>query len=575
MNPFKNDWITKVKSLTALVSACVALCAGPWSGTAIAQSEGGAKPMAIIALSGYDSLLEDINFIGSLSGQEALGQNVEQMIMLFTQNKGLVGLEKDKPVGLMVQSDGMNFSGALCIPVSSLEELTTTLAPFGVTAKDQGDGITQIATSGQTLFARESNGWALVSMMPQMLENLPEDPGQYFDSLTEEYDLGIQVNVQNIPEPFRQMAVQQLQAGMESGMQKLPDESDEQYEARKELSAAQIEQLQRAINEIDELTIGLALDGEQQRAYFDFAYTAVPNTQLADQLAENSDPKTNFAGFFQPDAAMMMSFAGKVTEADMAQAEQMFAALRKQIKTAIDEESDLPSDEARDVLKSAADDFMDALKATLQAGVMDGGAVLNMAPSSVTLVAGGFVGDPGKFESGLKKLAELAKDEPKFPGINWDADSHADIRFHTLSIPIPEIEEQHREIFGEAIEVAVGIGKDSAYFALGRNCLEAVKGIIDDSAASPQKSVPPMEMTFSLGQIMEFAATVAEEEAQPMIEMISNMLASEANGRDHVRIVTQPIPNGARTRIEIEEGALRSIGMAVQQAQMQGSGAGF
>lgn len=218
---------------------------------------------------------------------------------------------------------------------------------------------------------------------------------------------------------------------------------------------------------------------------------------------------------------------------------------------------------------------MDALKATLQAGVMDGGAVLNMAASSVTLVAGGFVGDPGKFESGLKKLAELAKDEPKFPGINWDADSHADIRFHTLSIPIPEIEEQHREIFGEAIEVAVGIGKDSAYFALGRNCLEAVKGIIDDSAASPQKSVPPMEMTFSLGQIMEFAATVAEEEAQPMIEMISNMLASEANGRDHVRIVTQPIPNGARTRIEIEEGALQPIGMAVQQAQMQGSGAGF
>ena len=53
------------------------------------------------------------------------------------------------------------------------------------------------------------------------------------------------------------------------------------------------------------------------------------------------------------------------------------------------------------------------------------------------------------------------------------------------------------------------------------------------------------------------------------------MLANEANGRDHVRIVKQPIPNGARTRIEVEEGVLRSIGMAVMQAQEQGAGAGF
>jgi len=578
VNLRKTCWTTSAKALVLTAFTLFALGSGLLSSSAVAQSAGESepKPMVLVALSGYDALMEDIDFIGSMGGEEGLAQNVEQMLMLFTQNKGLAGLEKDKPLGLIVQSDGMNISGALCIPVTSLEELTTTLAPFGVTTEDQGEGITEITASGQTLFARESNGWAFLSMMPQMLENLPEDPEQLFGAMTKEYDLGVQVHVQNIPEPFRQMAIQQLQKGMEGGMQQLPDESDEKFEARKEMAAVQIDQLKQAINEVNELTVGLKLDNEQQRAYFDFIYTAVPGTQLADQTEQNSDPKTNFAGFFQPDAAMMLSFASKVSKADVAQMDQMFDALRKQVKSAIDEEADLPSDEAREVVKNAIDDFMDAFKATMEAGVVDGGAVLNMASNSITLVAGGFVGDPSKVESGLKKLAELAKEEPKFPGINWNTDSHGDISFHTLSVPLPEGEEKPRQLFGDSLEIVVGIGQKSVYFALGRDCLEALKGVIDASAAEPQKSVPPMEMTFALGQIMDVVATLVDEEKQAMVESITNILANEANGRDHVKIVVHPIPLGARTRVELEEGVLRALGEAFNQARAQGVGsAGF
>jgi len=572
VNLRKTCWKTLTKTLVLAATTLLATFAGPLNRSAVAQSDGEPKPMAIVTLAGYDALIEDINFVGAFGGQEELAQSVEQMIMLFTQNKGLAGLDKTKPLGLIVQSNGMDISGALCLPVTSLEELTKTLMPFGVMAEDKGDGLTEISASGQTLYAREKDGWAFLSIMPQMLENLPADPAKVFETLTKDYDLGIRVNVQNIPAPFREMAIQQLQMGMESGMQQLSDESDEKFEARQEMAGFQIEQLKQAINEIDELTFGLSLDNEQQRAILDFVYTAVPGTKLAKQVEENSDPKTNFAGFFQPDAAMMMSFASKVSESDMAQMDQMFDAMRKQVQTAIDDEADLPSDEAREVVKSAVDDFMDAFKATIKAGVMDGGAVLNMAPESLTLVAGGFVGDPGKIESGLKKLAELAKEEPKFPGVNWNTDSHADISFHTVSVPIPEDEEEPRQLFGETLEVVVGIGKESVYFALGRNCMDALKGVIDASAADPQKSVPPMEMTFALSPIMEVVASFADEDKKEALESIANMLANEANGRDHVKIVMQPIPNGGRFRIELEEGVLKAIGEAVALARQQGGG---
>ena len=130
------------------------------------------------------------------------------------------------------------------------------------------------------------------------------------------------------------------------------------------------------------------------------------------------------------------------------------------------------------------DDFLDALQTTLQAGMMDGGAVLNLAPNSVTFVAGGFIGEPAKVESGLKKLADAIKEEKDFPGVQWNAENHADVSFHTISLPIPEDKPEPRQMFGETIDLAVGIGKQSVYFAAGRDCLDAAKSVIDASAPS-------------------------------------------------------------------------------------------
>jgi hypothetical protein len=161
------------------------------------------------------------------------------------------------------------------------------------------------------------------------------------------------------------------------------------------------------------------------------------------------------------------------------------------------------------------------------------------------------------------------------PEVNWAAEKHGDVTFHTLQAPVPEEEEEQRRLFGENLDIAVGIGQKAVYFALGRNAMDEVKKVIDASAAAPNKPTAPMELTLSLGQIMTAAQSFADEDDKPQIEMIANMLANEANGRDHVRMVGQPIENGIRMRLEAEEGVLRAIGMAAMQAQMQAAGGGF
>jgi hypothetical protein len=212
---------------------------------------------------------------------------------------------------------------------------------------------------------------------------------------------------------------------------------------------------------------------------------------------------------------------------------------------------------------------MDALQATLESGQMDGGAALHLGADKLTLVAAAQIKDPAKFESGLKKLATLAEKEPDFNGVQWNAATHEGVNFHTLAVPVPADEEEARKIFGEKVDVAIGIGSEAVYVAVGQDNLAAVNKAIDASKAEPGKAVPPFEFSASLGPIMEVAAANGKEEDRPIFQAIADMLKSDAQGRDHIRATGTLVENGLKYRVEAEEGVLRAIGKATMMAQQR------
>jgi hypothetical protein len=243
--------------------------------------------------------------------------------------------------------------------------------------------------------------------------------------------------------------------------------------------------------------------------------------------------------------------------------------MRKQAEKAIDDEEDIPDEETRTAVKAALADFMDAFQSTMESGQMDGGAALHMAADGMTLVAGASIKEPGKFESGLKKLAAIAEKEPEFNGVQWSAATHEGVNFHTLSVPVPEDDADARKMFGEKVDVAFGIGTDAVYVAAGDGNIDAVKKAIDSSKSEAGKEVPPFEFSASLGQIMAFAAAHSKEEDRAIVQGIADMLKNDAQGRDHIRANYTFIENGAKYRFEAEEGVLRAIGKAAMIAQQQ------
>ena len=201
-----------------------------------------------------------------------------------------------------------------------------------------------------------------------------------------------------------------MKSGMEDGLKKKDDESDEEYDSRRKVAEAQVAQLEAMVNEIDEVDrrLGHRLRSSKRRSSIS-PTASCPTARWPSRSPATAQPKTNFAGFFQPDAAATLSFASQADpETIKENIEQMRATMdtmRKQAEKAIDEEEDIPDDETRTAVKAAMGDFMDAFQATMESGQMDGGAALHLGADKLTLVAGAQIKDPAKFESGLKKLA--------------------------------------------------------------------------------------------------------------------------------------------------------------------------
>ena len=538
-----------------------------------AQSPSEMKPIVTVVVAGHEEIFSDIDFLGGLAGNPHMGQQLQGMVGLFTGNQGLAGIDGEKPFGVIVQSDGLQFAGTGFVPVTNLDSVLNLLQMFNIEADKRADETYEVRAENQTLFFKHANNWALIGLDPDRLHDAPANPEATFGSLVKEHDIAIQALIKNVPEQLRQMALMQLQAGMQAGMQPLPNENQETFQQRQALAQAQMDNLVRVLDEMEELKIGIAVAAAESRIYLDILTTAQPGTKLATQMSSYEDTKTDFAGFYQPDAAFMITSSSQYAPEDAAPMIEMLGPIEQQLGKHIDEWKDISDPQAKETLKAALADFLAAARANLQHGKSDGGAILFLEPDALAFVAGSVAVDTERIESGLKQLGQVVEQESGLGGISWNAHQHANVRFHTFELPLPPDErEQAAQLFGDKIELAVGIGEQEVYVGAGRDCLARIKEVIDASRRQPGKAVPPMELSISLTKIMETASTFDDE---PMLAMIADMLRAEAQGKDHVRIVAQPVTHGLRVRIELEDGALKAIGQAASAARNAAVGAGL
>jgi hypothetical protein len=225
------------------------------------------------------------------------------------------------------------------------------------------------------------------------------------------------------------------------------------------------------------------------------------------------------------------------------------------------EDEDLSEEEMKTV-ESLVADFIKIVTDTMNAGKMDGGAVLMLEESDVNFASGFFIANPKDLEDLVKKYVPILEEKMDSKlQVELNAGNHKDVTFHRISFDI--MDEDAAKVLGEQAQVIIGIGKESGYFAFGNNPLDLIKKSMDSTGPSEQQ--PAFQMNFQIGQFLQMANRANDE---PMLKAMSKKLLTDGN--DRVRLSSEYIENGYRGRLEIQDGLLSLIKVA--QESFSGGG---
>ncbi|MGD0655470.1 MAG: hypothetical protein ABSA16_14100 [Thermoguttaceae bacterium] len=505
------------------------------------------KQVVTVSFSGYSELKADVEAIGKLAGRPELAQMAEGMLAMVTQGKGLAGLDKEQPLGLVLLNDGSEeFTAYAFLPISDLAPLMELMKnPATGESPKAEDGVYEVQLGPENVYVTQKGKWTYIVQKKETFAAVSNDPASLLGDMPKKYLLAARASVKNIPDSLKQQWLSVLPMLAQASMQP-------------EMMKQNIEQIETLSKELDEVMLGVTLDRQTSSAYLDVELTAKPGTNLAAQLAAVKPGKTDFAGLKLPGAAVTVNATSTCTDEDVARAKKTLDIIRASAQDGL-KEQDLPKDQL-DLASDVLNQLFDVAIKTIELKKTDYGAVLVLEPNAITLAAGSIVADGTKLEDILKKLyAEAEKNDPDAAKlVKLNAETYKDIRFHTFSMPTPD--PKLAALTGDTLDVVLGIGDKQVFVAAGRDAVKTLKEAIDKSLSEAGKEIPSSEIVVSALKIAKFVSAVADDnQSKAVADKMADTL-EKSGGKDHLTIISQPITNGARVRLELEEGILKALG---------------
>ncbi len=166
------------------------------------------RPVLIVTVSSVESLLSDVNYLATATGNEQYGQMAGAIAQGYIQ-----GLDNSRPISIVVQSDGAEVKPLGMLPIKDLDQFLAGLAQQLGEPQDAGNGVLELAGPAP-MFVKEQGGWAFISPDASDLKELPADPTSLMAGMEKKYDVAVRGYIQNIPRNYRDMALEQIKEGV-------------------------------------------------------------------------------------------------------------------------------------------------------------------------------------------------------------------------------------------------------------------------------------------------------------------------------------------------------------------------
>ncbi len=533
------------------------------------------KPILVVSLKGQQHLIDDLEYIGSTRAfqehdREKQGQKfVDSIVNRFMRKlleiekfdlRELPGIDMERPWGFTVLTDEVNIVPLAFLPVTDLDAFLEYAKEFSADRVQEAEGgLYEInMTDTETVFIKLEGDWVFIGQGPDNLVSLP-NPEELLGDLPLRYDLGVQINFQEIPAFLRDMVLDSSDRLMEL----LPLDSLQGLTGM--LGDDPGKMLNLMLTQIDQVTIGSSIDAESHNATFEVTVRPLDDSAAQRHFATLPEATTRFGVLVNPDSAIM----AHVTIAEMDDRTTQLAMktvndYHQQVMTAIEATEEVTTDREREVFVELVTSFTEITTAAIETGSVDMAVRVTGNSGSMTMVAATTVADREPVDALVGRIAELAQGDPGFEKIELEVTEQDGVAIHAFKLAANAEGEVAsagtgimKTLFGDAMEIYVAVGEDTFFLAVGAEGLEQLKAAMK----MEEKLVSPMEMVMDFKPVIDLLGGLAGDNQQ--IKVVMGVLRMQLISIDsHVTLSLNPSSDGIVLRGEAREGILKLMAVA-------------
>ena len=560
-------------TLLTIATACAALF-GAVRTTCADESKGDKnwRPIAVVGSVGYDALWEAAE---RLAAEMKLVEAVEAARAIYGDAQGV---DREKPFGFVVATDGSEIVPFAFLPVASVEKLEFV----GVSDLKE-----EIETTSEGMFIGDSPRWRLLEKDGWLFvfEEGKEDVVPTSDPTAWLGDGGasaltFQLDLTAFPEEL-------LEAGFAAARQKIAENAPtsdaelEQFEAALEQFDATLEYYSAIFDSLERFACALNVDAATGDLVWECSLVCKDGSPLAETLAGTQNAETRWSAIAEtPDAVFAVVEAGKYSALDREYLAGQQANAFENFKNAL--EIGLDSDEEQALAKELLAVFEKLANSASDDGTFDSASALVCGSSVWTAFAVAPIDGSELPDAARKIFDKLKKDEPEFADkidefVKIDTKIVEGFSVSTLDVPFAEFDADIPEAFAaywgdKTLAVRFGTSADAILVVAGIDATVVDAEFARVAAASKTKTPAPKRSAFAVAPLGRWALEAFDESGA--LTAVARKTMQRIAEADDARFEVEYAIDGNRldARYVVKAGVFRLIGDLVRTGLTAGSG---
>lgn len=463
-------------------------------------------PAIVVRVSSLNALLQNLNLVVKLVGQEEAAHQIEGLFKSKVGKKGIEGIDPARPIGAYVRFGKAidQVSGAILIPMADEKTFLALLDNLSVNYAKDKDGIyTHKTKQNVDVYFRFAHKYLYITSINTesiLDKNLP-NPAKALAVATNAA-ISIVARVDQIPNDAKLIALAQLEDSILAAQKKPQPGETKVQEAFRVALLRDVNKLgANLIREAGEVRFDLDISDKTKELTVNLSVTAKTGSELAKTIKAIGDLKSPLAGVLQKDVAFQGAF---------------HLALPDELNTAFGKVIDEVTQKSLEGIQNAgkkkqAEKLFKALLPTAKSGEFQVvAAVLGPKQDRYTFVGAVKLKDGIKLGTTIHDLVKEALNEipaAEREKIQLNFDGVGAVKIHKFQLPKDaKTDDLLQQVAGDN-HLYVAFREDALFLALGKDALPALKSALGktDSAASL-----PLVFDFDVARMAKLMAKTPE-----------------------------------------------------------------